>query len=137
MCDNKLNKLFIDLSNFDNKYASTVSVTTVSKRMDEYADISHIKRLKEYYMPKIEEFAAMITQLLDSNAEVQNCILKFDQTICEKANKSEIFNYDKRYVKVEKWMEIKVQMAMSEQAAERLHDRISDHFADSEKTQAA
>lgn len=67
--------------------------------MDSYSEIEHIKRIKEYLLPKMEGFAASIDGLMKDNTKVKECIIKFDNTICNKANKAEIYTMKHELIK--------------------------------------
>ena len=70
--------------------ATRSSLNSVSERLNEYSEIGHVKRLKTELVPKIEEFSNMVHGLFNDNEKVKEITRKFDETICKKANKSEI-----------------------------------------------
>ena len=70
--------------------ATSNSLKGVSERLDEYSEIGHVKRLKTELVPRIEKFSNMVDDLLNDNEKVKEITRKFDETICKKANKSEV-----------------------------------------------
>lgn len=87
---NSLNQVFTKLDDIDRNKADTCKVDILLSRIDGFANIEHIKKLKEWFLPRIENFALKIDNFEVSNESVRECILKFDQDISLKASKSEI-----------------------------------------------
>ena len=44
---------------------------TISKRLDAFADIEHVKFIREELLPRIADFAAQVDHLLDDNDKVK------------------------------------------------------------------
>jgi hypothetical protein len=82
--------IFSKLDEQDKKKADALKVEALLKRIDGFANVEHIKQLKDFFLPKIEEFAAKIDHYEGSNESVKECIVKFDQDISLKASKTEI-----------------------------------------------
>ena len=64
-------------------------------------------KLEETYLPKIKYFTDKIDELIESNIQNKECILRFDQDLSFKANKSAIMSIEhdlgKQYIKKEDW----------------------------------
>ena len=58
--------------------------------MKGFANISHVQKLQDFFIPKFESFGARIDEFLQDNEKVRECIIRFDKTICDKAQKSEL-----------------------------------------------
>jgi len=63
-------------------------VRELERRVNEFSEIEHIDRLKNYFLPKITRFASMIDTFEAHNVKVNEIIRKFDETLSMKANKS-------------------------------------------------
>ena len=58
------------------------------ERFNEFASIENMDHYKNVYVPFIENFIGQIKDLETSNKNVRECIVKFDQDISLKCNKS-------------------------------------------------
>ena len=65
----------------------------LKQRFEKFSDIEHMKRIKEFLIPKMENFANKIDEWTDNNRQVKECIYQFDQTICKKVNKCDLTVY--------------------------------------------
>lgn len=77
-----INKL--EASKSDKSY-----VRGINERLDGFANIEHIDQLKNKFMPRIEKFSVEIDKFMSDNESMRECILRFDQDIAMKANKSD------------------------------------------------
>ena len=70
-------------------------------------EIECIVKLEETYLPKIKYFTDKIDELIESNIENKECILRFDKALCFKANVSAIMSIEhdlgKQYIKKDDW----------------------------------
>jgi len=64
-------------------------------------------KLEETYLPKIKYFTDKIDELIESNIENKECILRFDEALCFKANVSAIMSIEHdlglQYIKKDDW----------------------------------
>jgi hypothetical protein len=94
----------------DNLSEKDSQLSQIFQRLDNFANIEHIKALKEFFIPKFEEFTGKIDEFMEENLRVRECIIRFDETICDKAQKSEIFTMretlEKSFISLSKAEEI-------------------------------
>jgi len=102
-------------------------------RMDGYSDIEHIKRIKEFFLPKVANFSDMIDQLLDDNNKVKECIRGFDANICKKANKVELRvireELEARFIHIDKWKEVLIEFKNMDKRFEKENLKLDERFA--------
>jgi hypothetical protein len=72
-----------------NDLATKVKQTELEKRLDSFASIEHVKKLKDYFLPKIEAFSGKIDEFQEENMKVRECCIRFDEDLSFKANKNE------------------------------------------------
>jgi hypothetical protein len=78
------------LDGLDNYKASKLDCDAINTRLNGFAAIEHIDQLKNHFLPKIEEFSALIDKYLFDNQNMRECIVRFDQDIAMKSNKSDL-----------------------------------------------
>lgn len=59
-------------------------------RLNGFAAIEHIDHLKNYFLPKIAKFSEQIDKFMHDNKNMRECIIRFDEDIAMKSNKSEL-----------------------------------------------
>lgn len=69
--------------------ATKAKVCEIEKRMDQFASIEHVKTLKEYLLPKIQNFADKIDDFQNENLNVRECVIAFDKSLSLKGNKND------------------------------------------------
>ena len=50
-------------------------------------EIEHISYIQNELLPKVKEFQNRLTDFMESNEEVKQCVRNFDESISMKANK--------------------------------------------------
>ena len=73
--------------------ASKVEHTSLLNRFNIFSGVENIKHFREHYVPKLEAWEQQIEDLLESNMEVRECIVKFDQDLSMKCNKSALMAF--------------------------------------------
>ena len=68
--------------------AGVVEHNYLLKRFNVFSGVENIQNFKQVYLPKLESWEQKIEELLESNEEVRECIVKFDQDMSMKCNKS-------------------------------------------------
>ena len=63
-------------------------------RFDKFAEIECVMQLENTYLPKIKDFTDKINELIESNIENKECIIRFDEAMSFKANKSAIMSIE-------------------------------------------
>ena len=84
----------------------------------------------------MEKFAATIDQLLADNVQVKECVVRFDNTICKKANKSELtvirLELEKTFINKSLWTSINSELAAFTVKFDKETDRLDGKFMDFE-----
>ena len=103
----------MDIETMDNSLATKKVVNAISQRMDGFADIEHIKYIKEVLLPRIEDFSGQVLDLLADNGRVKECIRKFDIAISIKASKQDLkttkAELEKRFIHQDEWKDLLVE----------------------------
>lgn len=76
-------------------------------RFNVFSEIESVGKLEHYYLPKLQEFMNQIAGLHESNAEVRESIIKFDELLSLKCNKSALMAFQHSlaldFMKVTEW----------------------------------
>jgi hypothetical protein len=64
-------------------------VRVLEERMDTFASIEHIEKIKNVLLPRVEAFSNKIDDFLNDNDQIREVVRKFDEDISIKANKTE------------------------------------------------
>lgn len=67
------------------------NVAVIQKRLDKFANIEHVNKIKTVLLPKVEDFSAKVGAYDKAMQEFKYCIRQFDEMISMKANKVEFF----------------------------------------------
>ena len=62
----------------------------INVRLNGFAAIEHIDHLKDYFLPKIAQFSEQIDKFMFDNKNMRECIVRFDEDIAMKSNKSDL-----------------------------------------------
>tara|TARA_B110000285_G_scaffold232288_1_gene302997 strand:+ start:1048 stop:1317 length:270 start_codon:yes stop_codon:yes gene_type:complete len=65
-------------------------IDDIGIRLNGFAAIEHIDHLKNYFLPKIALFSEQIDKFMFDNKNMRECIVRFDEDIAMKSNKSDI-----------------------------------------------
>ena len=76
------------------KKETIVNFQALLSRFDAFAEIECVMKLEETYLPKIKYFTDKIDELIESNVENKECIIRFDEAMSFKANKSAIMSIE-------------------------------------------
>jgi hypothetical protein len=69
--------------------AASSTVDELSEKFVKFSSIETIERITEFLMPRLEKFSSDVGKLYDSNLEIKEVVLSFDQSLSMKFNKSE------------------------------------------------
>lgn len=99
--------VMMELQVMNSTLETKAAVAKLTERLEEFACIEHINRLKTELLPKIEQFATMIDGFHNDNTDVRECIRKFDKSISIKANKSQFSvlkeEFERSFVHIKNW----------------------------------
>jgi len=90
--------------------ASKAEVRSFERKMEEFAKFEHIRKLQDDLLPKMAAFTKRVEKFEAENRSVVRCVLDFDATLCEKANKTGLITLRKEigdsFVHMTRWGEM-------------------------------
>ena len=108
--DQNLDQANSSISQLDAKKSDKTEVKAINIRLDGFANIEHIDSLKNHFLPRIEKFSEEIDKFMSDNRAMRECIIKFDQDISIKANKSDFplfkSKLDQEYVNFDNYLKL-------------------------------
>lgn len=100
-----MNETFETKSNFQ----------SLKERFDIFSSIETIKEIREVFLPKIQGFLGHIDRMEDSHQMMTSCILKFDEDLSLKYDKSQFLIFKKEleanYIKNDYKNDVQLQLS--------------------------
>jgi hypothetical protein len=85
----ELELVFRTMSEITAVSATKVKVSKIENRLNEFASIEHVKTLKEFLLPKIQDFSNKVDDFQAENLNVRECVIHMDQSLSLKSNKND------------------------------------------------
>lgn len=87
---NKTNENIDDVAATVELRATKESLADLSSRFAVFSEVDTIAKLRDKYLPRIEEFAASLADLEESNVQVRDCVKALDEGLSLKCNKAAV-----------------------------------------------
>ena len=104
---NEIESVGIQMKNMENRLASKVEVSQVSTRLNQFCEFENMKAIETVFLPKMVKFCGNIDHFENDNAQVKECVRKFDEALSLKASKGEmstqLSRLEKSFISVHLW----------------------------------
>ena len=104
---NDIESVGIQMKNMENRLASKVEVSQVSTRLNQFCEFENMHAIETVFLPKMVKFCDNIDHFENDNAQVKECVRKFDEALSLKASKGEmstqLSRLEKNFISVHLW----------------------------------